>query len=715
MRIFYRFFINCFFLSIIIALAFYSKTHNIHNMKEWKELINLSEEEIENITEEYLSQMNLYQKAFQMSGDIPLISGLIQMMIRYNSIPLPAGKDESLDIEGILFSDGPRGIVLNSSTCFPVSMARGASWDIELEERIGNAIGIEGRSQGANFYGGVCINLLRHPAWGRAQETYGEDTYHLGEMGAALVRGVQKHMMACVKHYACNSIENARFKVDVKISERTLREVFLPHFKRCVDEGCASIMSSYNKVNDEYASHSHHLLTKILREDWGFKGFVVSDFTLAVRDGKKAIKAGLDIEMPNGWRMRPGKIVRWVKKKKISEDLINSMVKRIIKTKLRFNIPFDSTLYSKDKVVYEEHQRLALEAAEKSIVLLKNENALLPLNKNQIKKIGVFGALANIGNFGDFGSSRVRPPFVITPLEGLKKLTEAEIIYDQGKNGKRASKLAAECDIAIIVAGYTHKDEGEYIFPHGGDRKSLTLRPEEENLIVEIAKVQPKTIVIMEGGSAIITENWIDSVDAALMAWYPGMMGGLAMARILFGEVNPSAKLPCIFPKSESGLPFFDSSASQIEYGYYHGYHLLDKEGKSPRFPFGFGLSYSKFEYGTPKLKKNTLSIASDKELEVSITVKNISQRKGYEIIQLYIGNPQGEIERFIKELKDFKKILIDAGQTAEIQFHVPLNRLAYFEEESKTWKIQTGTYRLLIGASSEDKDVNECVFVINP
>jgi len=682
-------------------------------MKQWKDLVNLTEEECDKIANELISQMSLYEKAFQMSGDIPLIPGLIKMGIRYNSIPLPAGKDKKLDIEGILFSDGPRGIVLNSSTCFPVSMARGASWDVQLEERIGNAIGIEGRAQGANFYGGVCINVLRHPAWGRAQETYGEDSFHLGEMGAALVRGVQKHMMACAKHYCCNSIENARFKVNVKISERTLREVYLPHFKKCVDEGCASIMSSYNKVNGEFASHSYHLLTEILREDWGFQGIVISDFTLAVRDGQKAIKAGLDIEMPNGWRMRPGKIVRWVKNKKISEELIDLMVKRIIKTKLRFNIPFNSALYSKDKVCCEEHQKLALEAAEKSIVLLKNEKGLLPLNKNRIKKIALFGRLAKYGNIGDSGSSRVRPPFVITPFEGLNKTANAQIIYNRGKNIKQAKKLASQCDVAIIIVGYTQKEEGEFIFPHGGDRKRLTLKPEEETMILEISKSQPKTIVIMEGGSAIITENWIDLVNAVLMAWYPGMMGGLALAHVLFGEVNPSAKLPCIFPKSESDLPFFDPHANEIEYGYYHGYHLLDKERKSARFPFGYGLSYSKFEYETPKLNKSTLSISSDKELEVSIKVKNVSERAGDEIIQLYIGNPQTDVERFIKELKDFKKIMIDAGQAVIVSFRVPLNHLAFYEEKSRTWKIQIGQYRLMIGSSSEPNDLKEISFTI--
>ncbi len=231
---------------------------------EWGSLTgteSLSSDEIDSIARQVLAKMTLREKIGQMSADTPLLSGGIKMARAYNTEPLPAGENLRLGIPGIRFSDGPRGVVMYHSTCFPVSMARGASWDTDLEERIGDAIGVEARSQGANFFGGVCINLLRHPAWGRAQETYGEDPYHLGEMGAALVRGVQRHIMACIKHFAANSIERARFKVNVRASERVLREVYLPHFKRCVDEGAASVMSAYNKVNGEYCGHNHRLLT----------------------------------------------------------------------------------------------------------------------------------------------------------------------------------------------------------------------------------------------------------------------------------------------------------------------------------------------------------------------------------------------------------------------------------------------------------------------
>jgi beta-glucosidase len=252
-----------------------------------------TEDQIAQITEEYLSRMTLDEKIAQMSGDGRL-SKNIDTMIRYNQEPLPAGENHRLGIPGIRFSDGPRGVVMYNSTAFPVPMARAASWDIDLEERIGDAIGVEARSQGANFFGGVCINLPRHPAWGRSQETFGEDPYLLGEMGAALIRGVQRHIMACVKHFACNSIENSRYYVDVKVDERTLREIYLPHFKRCIDEGAASLMGAYNKVNGEFCCHNRHLLIDILKEEWGFEGFVISDFIDGVKDATAA-SSGLDI------------------------------------------------------------------------------------------------------------------------------------------------------------------------------------------------------------------------------------------------------------------------------------------------------------------------------------------------------------------------------------------------------------------------------------
>ena len=675
--------------------------------------LNLNDAEIENKAKKILSKMSLKQKAYQMSGDKSILLGIIPMMIHYNKNPIPAGKDENLGIPGVMFADGPRGVVLNNSTCFPVSMARGATWDPALEEKVGNIIGIESRAQGANFFGGVCINLLRHPAWGRAQETYGEDPHLLGIMGRALVKGTQKHVMACAKHYACNSMENARFKINVFIDERSLREIYLPHFKACIDEGVASIMNAYNKVNGKYCGHNEHLLRDILKDEWGFKGFVITDFIFGIRDGKKAVKAGVDIEMPFKWRMKPKKIVKWVKKGEISEELIDDAVLRILRQKLRFETRINSEQYNRDMVSSEEHISVALEVARKSLVLLKNKNDILPIEKSSTKMIAVIGELANRGNIGDLGSSQVYPSYIKTPLEGIKNLVgdEVEILYQDGSNRKETVDLVKKVDYVIIVVGYTEKEEGEYVFTKGGDRDSLRLKKENEELISLLASNNKNCIVVMEGGSSIITEKWRSEVSAIIMAWYPGMEGGSALAEILLGKINPSGKLPCTFPKSQSQLPFFDKSAKFIEYDLYPGYRFLDKHDYTPAYYFGHGLSYTEFEYSDLKLNKKTLQ--KGEELTVNINITNKGNRDGEEIVQMYTGYNNSSVERSKKELKGFKRVYLKAGETKRVLLKLDSSELAYYDTEDKDWKIELIEYIVLVGPSSNPKDLLTSSFKI--
>jgi len=668
---------------------------------DWNKLKGLSDEQIDAKAQEILSLMTLKEKAYQMSGDESMITGGPRMAIRYNDHPLPAGDDKKLGIPGINFLDGPRGVVMGASTCFPVSMARGASWDLDLEERIGNAIGIEAKAQGGHFFGGVCINLLRHPAWGRAQESYGEDTYQLGAFGVALTNGIQKHIMACAKHYACNSMENMRFKVNVIVDERTLREIYLSHFKNCVDAGVASIMNAYNKVNGKYCGHNPHLLTDILKNDWGFDGFVITDFVLGIRDGKKAVHAGVDIEMPFHNRMGPKKLVKLVQKGEISEQQLDDSVLRILRMKLKFAHEGDPTTYNMDKVTCKEHVQLALEAARKGIVLLKNENDILPLDKNKVKKITVVGKLADMENLGDHGSSRVYPPNVITPLEGIKNLagSSIEVLYDEGVDPEHTIELAQKSDVVIIVAGYTYKDEGEYT-GKAGDRSSLTLKPEDEALISKVAEISDNCIVVLEGGSAIITEAWKDKVKGILMAWYPGMEGGTALGEIIFGDINPCAKLPMVFPKSKEQLPFLDIEAKEIEYDYYHGYNLMDKEGYEPAFPFGFGLSYTTYSYENIKVDKNI--IKENEEVKVSVDITNTGKVVGEEIVQLYVGYKDSSVERHVKDLKGFNKIFLKSGETKTITIGLKATELAYYDVNKKDWVVEKIEYIVHIGPSSQ-------------
>lgn len=691
-------------------------SENSEKRINWDKLKGLNNNQIEKIAKEILSIMTLEEKLYQMSGDWTLAEGGPKMQKRYNAEPIPAGEDKKLGIPGVLFSDGPRGVVIGNSTCFPVSMARGASWDLDLEEKIGEIIGIEAKAHGANFFGGVCINLLRHPAWGRAQETYGEDTYHLGAFGVAILKGVQKHIMACAKHYACNSIENTRFDLDVLIDERTLREVYLPHFKKCVDAGVASIMSAYNKVNGKYCGHNSHLLGDILKKDWNFEGFVITDFGWGIRNGALALNAGVDIEMPFEWRMAPNKMIGYLNEGRFTEDLIDKGVLRILRQKLKFAHKGDSMFYSKEKIACKEHAELALKAARKSIVLLKNKNSILPLNRDKIKQIVIFGELANTPNVGDYGSSRVYPPYVITPLEGIRDVrgNGINVVFNEGKDLEMAKKLATNSEVSIIVAGYTHLDEGERsgTKERTGDRASLRLHEKDEKLILELASVNENCIVVLEGGGPIIVEPWKNKVSAILMAWYPGMEGGTALAEILFGDINPSAKVPAVFPKSEDQLPFFDATVTQIEYGYYHGYKLMDKEGYEPTFPFGYGLSYTTFSYDNLRIDKNIIN--SDGEIQVSVDVTNTGNVVGEEIVQMYVGYKNPSLDRPIKDLKGFTKVLLNPGEMKTINLNLKAKDLAYYDVDKKEWIIEQIEYTIYVGSSSRKEDLLTTTFTIS-
>jgi beta-glucosidase len=700
----------------------------------------LSDEKVEARARELLSQMTFEEKVRAMSGDESFWPGMSEMIDEgYNLRPYFAGENPRLGLPGLRFGDGPRGVVVGSSTCFPVSMARGASWDPELEERIGDAIGVELRAQGANFFGGVCINLLRHPAWGRAQETYGEDPHHLGEMGAALVHGVQRHAMACVKHFALNSIENARFKVDVRISERVLREVYLPHFERCVKEGAASVMSAYNKVNGEFCGHNRPLLTEILKEEWGFEGCVISDFIFGLRDAKAGVLAGLDVEMPFA-NLYSRFLPELVERGEVPVEAVDDAVLRTIRQQLRFESVGEPERYSNEAVASEEHRALAREAAQKSIVLLKNETvdgeSVLPLDPRRLVRLAVIGRLADVPNTGDGGSSMVRPPYVVTPLEGLRAALgrEVEVVHDDGSDPSDVAKAARNCDAAVVVVGYTHEDEGEFIdftgnpemlevFPpaedptlaerlrnelvvpegqgRGGDRESLRLRPEDEELIQAVADANPRTIVAVMSGSAVITEAWREGVPAILMLWYPGMEGGHALADVLLDWVNPSGRLPCIFPRFESDLPYFDKDAEEVEYGLLHGYRLLEKEGAKAAFPFGFGLSYTSFDYSGLRLEAE--EITEDGTLRARVEVTNTGLRPGEEVVQLYLGVKESRVERPVKELKAFRRVRLESGQTEHISLEVPARELAYYNEDASTWVVEPGAYEVTVARHLED------------
>jgi beta-glucosidase len=622
------------------------------------------------------------------------------------------GGIERFGIEPFYFTDGPRGVARGNSTCFPCSMARGASFDTDLEMRIGEVMGIEARAQGCTLSGAVCFNLLRHPAWGRAQETYGEDQMHLGVMGAALGTGIQAHnVCATVKHYALNSMENARFKVDVRIDERTLHEVYLPHFKHALDAGVASVMSAYNKMNGEYAGQHRELLTDILRGEWGFDGFVHSDWVMGVYKPYGAA-AGLDVENPEPLVFGE-KLKSAVEEGQVEPQVIDQACRRILRTYYRFACAEDPLPnYGIELVARSSHIALALEAAEKSAVLLAN-NGTLPLAQHKISKLAVLGRLAAIENTGDNGSSRVRPPYVVTPLAGLQAVIgEAAIVTGDEEDLAGARAAANAADAVIVVVGNTAREEGEYIpgdialgqvatpaqnTAIGGDRDDLGL-PEDQLALIEVAIASGKpVVVVIVAGSAVMVEGWHDRVGAILQTFYSGMEGGTALARLLFGEVSPSGKLPFTVARDPADYPFFDKNADSITYDYWHGYAKFDREGVAPRYAFGHGLSYTQFSYRALKAR------TTPSHIEASVAVRNDGTVTADEVVQLYIGAPAVAATRAVKNLKAFTRVTLSPGETRIVHLSVALGDLRWRDPATHSWKLEGGTYRVMAGGGSED------------
>ena len=705
----------------------------------------LTEQQIQVKAEALLSKMTLKEKVLFLSGNWQMIRDAVVYKRTYNPVPIESHGCKRLGIKPVAFTDGPRGVVMGNSTCFPVSMARAASFDRELEEEIGEAIGKEARAQGANYFAGVCINLLMHPAGGRAQESYGEDPYLVGEMGAQLVKGVQKHnVMACAKHYAVNNMENRRFYVSVDCTERTLREVYLPHFKKCVDAGCASLMGSYNRFRGDQASESKHLLTDILRDDWGFEGFTITDFIFALRDGVKAIEAGMDMEMPIpvhfGLELKEA-----VESGRLSEKTIDNAILRVLKTQLTFENTPDPATYDKSVIACRDHVALARRAAEEAVVLLKNEGEVLPFDK-KIRNVLVIGHLAAQANTGDHGSSNVYPPSVVTALDGIREKLgkDVEVIHAEETEITRIRDLAPKVDAVIVVAGNDYNDEGEFVMPDsdlnpvalmgrgfknnghklmgtmmskanakagaasytsgdgkpvGGDRKSLSLRKEEIEAIRLAGSLNKKTAVVLVCGSMILTREWEDSVPAILYGWYSGMEGGRALAAVLFGDVNPSGKLPFVIPEDESQLPQVDFfKANEIYYDFHHGYRKLDHDGNKPAYPFGFGLSYTKYAYGEAAARLEEDAVV------VTTSVKNVGEHDGVEIVEGYVSVPESKVERHVKELKGFSRVKLSAGEEKSVEIRIPLDELKYYDEATNSWVLENTAYDFLVGPNADEE-----------
>lgn len=654
--------------------------------------------------EKLVGEMSLREKVVLLAGHCKWYQSM--GIGSYNSVPYGAGGNERLGISQMYFCDGPRGCVSGNSTCFPVSMARGATFDPELEERVGKAIAKEIRANGGNFYGGVCINVPYNPGGGRSQETFGEDSRHIGRMATALVRGVQSEsVIACIKHFAFNSMENSRFWVNIDADKRTEREIYFRHFKECIDNGAAAVMSSYNRYLGHFNGANTYLLRDVLKGEWDFDGFVVSDFFFGLHNTSGGMNAGLDVEMNIRRKYTYANIKRALKKGKITMEQIDEAGVRIVRTILAAENAKGDREYPASLIACKEHIDLAREVAEKSITLIKNQDKLLPLNKDKIRSIALVGDLADEENIGDNGSSQVHPPYIVTVKQAIEEnYPEAHMTYIPTREVKDRHYIIEHADAVITVCGMKHSDEGEYIVVIGGDRKDLGLKKTDVNMINEIATLNKNNIVVLTGGNMIRVNEWHDKVKAILFAYYPGMEGGNAIADIIFGKVNPGGKLPFVIGKSDEDFPQVDWLSLQQEYGYYHGYKKLNKDKKEPDYPYGFGLSYTSFEISEP-----VLSVNDEEKAEFTVNVKNTGEYYGSETMQLYMGCKNSAVHRPERELFDFSRVYLAPGESAEVKLSVKKSELGYYGKDG--FVTEDIEYIAYIGNS--EKDAREHTIII--
>ena len=660
-------------------------------------------------------------------------SQMIELMHGGTEDPIPWDQSsftgngvQAAGIKDFIMRDGPRGVraVVGEyqATSFAVAEARAASFDVDLEYRIGKVTGVEMKALHLDLMLAPTINVLRHPAWARAQETYGEDPVVLGELGSAYTLGLQETVPACPKHFAGNNTDENRMTVKATVDEKTLREVYLRAFQMVVEKSDpACIMAAYNGINGEWCTENKHLLTEILKDEWQWKGFVLSDWEATKGNGVASANAGLDHEQPTNaaFKQLPGAV---------PPDRIKDAARRILNARAKFGQlaeGYRSGSPKLDIAQTQAHKDLARESAEKGAVLLKND-AILPIAMG--KSIVVLGPDAEmpkadtkmgVHGHGDRGSSNVSPPYAISFAAGIKTrgmTAGATVTVDPTMNAAAAMGK----DVVIIPVTMAHEDEGE-AFGGGGDRATLTLdgvhpvhwmNKKPSAFIREVAAVNPNVIVVLAVGSAIMVEDWYGSVKGIVQTFYPGQEGGTALARLLFGDVNFSAKLPFTVASDATHYPAFDNTATTTTYEYLHGYRRLEAAGQKPRFPFGFGLSYTKYEYSDPKVLCSQ-GISTTGRLNVEVTVKNAGTVAGEEIVMLFIKPPvDANIKRPPKELKAFTRVKLMPGESKAVQLSVAAKDMNHWTTAG--WAVQKGMHTVLVGPSSDNEVLKSAPFTIN-
>jgi len=636
---------------------------------------------------------------------------------------------ERLDIPSIMMTDGPHGLrkqipnadlfdVINSvpATCFPSGAGLACSWNRNLIEKVGVALGKEAKAEKVSIVLGPAANIKRSPLCGRNFEYFSEDPYLSSEMAASHIKGVQSQGVGTsLKHFAANNQEHRRMTVDVIIDERTLREIYLASFEDAVKKAKPwTVMCAYNKINGQYCSENEYLLNDILKEEWGHEGFVISDWG-AVNERVDGIKAGLELEMPSSEGIRDKEIVDAIKSGKLKEEVLDKTVERLLKIIFKGyeNIEEGSTFD------IEEHHNLAREVARESMVLLKNDDNILPLKKEGT--IALMGAFAKHTRFQGAGSSHITPTKLDNMFEGIVSAVEgkAQILYTEGysldtddvdeKLIEEAKEYAKRADVAVIFAGLPDSYESE-----GYDRDHISMPENHRRLIEAVSEVQKKVVVVLSNGSPI-EMPWINNVKGVLETYLGGQAVGKAVADILFGEANPCGKLAETFPQKLNHNPSylnFPGEGDRVTYseGIFVGYRYYDEKDIEPLFPFGYGLSYTKFEYTDISIDKK--DVLDNETVNVSVKVKNTGKMAGKEIVQLYVKDIESSVRRPQKELKGFEKIELLPGEEKIVTFTLDKRAFAYYNENIKDWYVESGYFEILIGKSSREIVLKEIVKV---
>ena len=649
-----------------------------------------------------------------------------------------------LGIPELVTSDGPHGVrpehgrdwvldnnSLDSGTYLPTGVCLAATWNPTLGYAYGSVLGSEAAFRGKNVILGPGINIIRSPLNGRNFEYQSEDPFLVSKMVVGYITGVQDQgISACVKHFLANNQESKRFTINVEMSERALREIYMPGFKAAVQVAHVNtLMSSYNKFRGQWVSQNNYLLNQVLKKEWGFKGLVMSDWN-AVHSTTQAFWNGMDLEMGTDLGMLPnpvyGKfflgdtVVTLIKAGKLSEYLLDEKVSRILY--VMFKTGMIDGVVKKGEYNTKSHQLTAAKVAEEGIVLLKNDNNILPLNKNKVKSIALIGYNAERKQSMGGGSSQVRAFYEITPWAGIKNVAaKVKINYAKGYDIERGAtanqQLIAEAvaaakksDVVVFCGGWTHGFKYDVWSDNAYDAEDID-KPNmdmpfgQNELLAAVLKANPKTVVVLMGGGAIDMSQWVDQTPAVLQMWYAGMEGGNAIAKILFGDVNPSGKLPMTFPKKLQDNPSYvlgeypGDTAQSLQVNYfddiYVGYRYYDTYKIQPQFAFGHGLSYTNFEYSNLKVTGNGSTATA------TFTIKNTGKVTGSEIAQLYVHEQKSLLPRPEKELKGFEKVTLAAGEEKTVTINLNEDAFKYFNDAKDQWVMDKGAFDILVGGSS--------------